>query len=722
MLVSNKVQVDMLDGGKVGKEIGNAAAKRNSYILQSPNKRLLGFSLLPVHIYCLSNPDKDNWWQRTLRNAGDAPVVYSPGDAVRSAKQLQQMMRGKGCFGSRVDFDTLRLNNRRISIRYNIHASHRHRIVSVDYSAKTHSVDSLLRADSSHVLLRAGDYYDQDVIESERSRITTLLLNHGYYTASLQLVHFYVDTTFSDSLLSIDVQVHNPVTDGVETPLEQYYIDSISVDSNEVKESVVRRALLFKKGDRFSSARMSTSYNTLLNLHTFNYIDIVTEESPASTPGQRLLNVRVRLRNSMQQKISVSLELSNASPMTRSSSTGGNFGLETVLNYQHKNLFGGAEALTVETNLLGELPKNIFNEKVSGFYDVFSTFESGIKATLNLPVFLIPYRNRIRPSRTLPHTLFSVNGSYQYRPYFERLSGGASFGYSWTPNRHNSHQLLPVEMTYVKIQNIDWNYILTFANILDSRIAYQFSDHLILDMRYDYVYNSQNFGTRKNFSYLHLSAEVAGNLLHALSYINNEKTEYGERMVFDVPFSQYVRLSAEAKKYFYHGRKSTLVLRGLVGVGLPYGNSVLMPYEKGFYGGGPTTIRAWQIRRLGPGAYTPLDEFDYDRVGDISIVANIEERFPLIGVFEGAFFVDIGNVWTTRSDVGYPDGEFRFNTFAKQLAMGAGVALRVKISILTIRFDFALPTYDPSLSSDRWRFKHWTFRNLVTNFGIDYPF
>ena len=103
-------------------------------------------------------------------------------------------------------------------------------------------------------------------------------------------------------------------------------------------------------------------------------------------------------------------------------------------------------------------------------------------------------------------------------------------------------------------------------------------------------------------------------------------------------------------------------------------------------------------------------------------MANIEERFPLIGVFEGAFFVDIGNVWTTRSDVGYPDGEFRFNTFAKQLAVGAGVALRVKISILTIRFDFALPTYDPSLASDRWRFKHWTFRNLVTNFGIDYPF
>lgn len=722
MLVSNSIQLVMHDGSPVGKEISGAVVKKNNYIQQSPNKRLLGFSLLPVHIYCLSNPDKNNWLQRTLRNAGDAPVVYSPSDAQRSVQQLKQMMHNKGCFNSIVYFDTLHLRHNRIAIRYNIQASHRRRIVSVRYTAQTHSVDSLLHAENANALLKAGDYYDQDIIEAERNRITTLLLNKGYYTASQQLVHFYVDTTFSDSLLSIDVQVQNPLIDNTPTPLEQYNIDSISIDSNSVKKSVIYRALRFKQGNQYNAARIAASYNTLLNLRTFNYIDILTEESAASKAGHRLINTHVRLRNNQQQKISVALEISNASPMTRSSSNGGNFGLETVLNYQHKNLFGGAEALTVETNLLGELPKNIFNENISSFHEAFSTFETGIKATLNLPIFLIPYHNRIKPSRTLPHTLFSINVNYQYRPYFERISMGTSFGYNWSPHYHNAHQLLPIEMTYVKIQNIDWDYFITFANVLDSRIAYQFSDHLILDARYDFVYNSQNFGSRDNFSYLHLTAEIAGNLLNALSHIDNKKNDYGERMIFEVPFSQYVRLSAEAKKYLYHGRKSTLVLRGLIGMGLPYGNTRLMPYEKGFFGGGPTTIRAWQVRRLGPGAYTPIDEFDFDRVGDISIVANIEERFPLIGVFEGAIFIDVGNVWTTRSNVGYPDGEFRLKTFAKQLAVGAGVALRVKISILTLRLDFALPTYDPSLKSNRWRFNNWTFRNLVTNFGIDYPF
>lgn len=726
MLVANRVEVTMTDGKPIGKDVGNAVAKRNSYIRQSPNKRLLGFSRLPVYIYCMSNPDKDNWWHRMLRSAGEAPVVYSVDDATRSAKQLQQMMKNKGCFGSRAVFDTLRLHNHKITIRYRIAASPRYRIHSVAYSAQTPAVDSLLRAARGNSLLRAGDCYDQDQIESERTRITTLLQNSGYFTASQQLVHFYVDTTFSDSLLSIDVQVQDPVHDDVATPLETYRIDSIHIDSNAVRSSVVSRALRFSSGNRYNASRIATSYNSLLSLRTFNYIDILVEESPLSAQGNRLLDAHIRLRNSPQQKISVSLELSNASPVSRNanSTTGGNFGLATVLNYQHKNLFGGAEALQIEGNLLGELPKDIFSRQVASFHELFSTFESGLKTTLDLPLFLIPYNSRIRLARTLPHTLFSLSGNYQYRPYFERFAFGTSFGYSWSPSRYTSHQLLPVEMTYVKIQNIDWSYFSAFAGIMGSRIAYQFSDHLIMDLRYDFVYNSQHFGSRDNFSYIHATAEIAGNLLSAFAHAGGRTNELGERLVWDVPYSQYVRFSAEAKQYFYHGRRNTLVLRVIAGLGIPYGNSLLMPYEKGFFGGGPTTLRAWQIRHLGPGAYSPFSDLDYDfdRFGDITLVANVEERFPLPGPLEGALFLDIGNVWTAHRTDAYRDGEFRWNTFARQLATGTGFGLRVKIAILTLRLDFSLPVYDPGRQSDRWRFRHWTFDNIVTNFGIDYPF
>lgn len=724
MLVSNRVNVNMTDGSTVDKSVSAAAAKRNNYLRQSPNKKLLGISLLPVRIYCLSNPDKDNWWNRTLRSIGDPPVVYNADDARRSVLHLQQLMRNKGCFGSWAEFDTLRLKNNRIAIRYTIHASYRHRIQSVSFSAQTPEVDSLIRANSPESLLRSGDYYDQDLIEAERSRLITLLQNRGYYNATQQLVHFYVDTTVADSLLNIEVQIYNPTVSGQTELLEQYHIDKITIDSNAVRENVVRRALRFNSGDLYRSYRISSSYNNLLNLRTFSHIDIQTEESPLSQPGNRLLDAQIRLKNNSQQRISLSLELSNASPLNRdrNGGNGGNFGLETVLNYQHRNLFGGAEALTIEGNLLGELSKNSFNGSASTFHERFSTFESGLKTTLNLPLFLIPYRSRLKPAGPLPHTLFSLNGNYQYRSYFERMGFGGSFGYSWNPSLRSAHQFLPVELTYVKIQNIEWSYISTFANVMDSRIAYQFSDHLILDMRYDYLYSSQRFGSRNNFTYLHASAEIAGNLLAAIAKGYGQRNDYGEHLILDVPYSQYLRLCAEMKQYFYHGRRGTLVLRALAGVGLPYGNSTLMPYEKGFFGGGPTTIRAWQIRRLGPGTYTPLDEYDFDRVGDISLVANIEERFPLIGPFEGALFVDVGNVWTAHKTEAYPNGEFRFNTFAEQLAVGMGAALRIKISILTLRLDLALPAYDPSLAANRWRFKHWSVKNMVANFGIDYPF
>lgn len=727
MLIGNKVDVVMADGTNVGKEISSATSKKYSYIRQSPNKKILGVARIPVGIYTLSNPQKDNWWHRVLRSVGEAPVAYSPYEAEKSASQLQQLMKSKGCFDSRVYFDTLRLSRRRIQIQYTIEASRRYQIVSVTHSAQTPAVDSLLQANLKDCLVRSGDYYDQDAIVAERSRIVTLIRNNGYYDATEQLVHFYVDTTISDSLLTIDIEVQNPHVDTAVVPLERYRINRITVDSNAVGEGVVLRALRFMPGDRYNYTRVSSSYNTLLNLRTFNYVDISLTESAESRQGNRLLDAAVHLRNTTQQKISLSLELSNASPVGRSGSgnfiTSGNLGIETVLNYQHKNIFGGAEALQVETNWLGEMPKNIFRNGSDGVRDVFTAFEFGTKVSLDLPLFLAPYSNRIRLTRTLPHTLFSVGGNYQYRSYFERVVFNTSFGYSWSTRARSSHQLFPVELAYVRIKDIDWSYFSGLVSgVMGSRIAYQFSDHLIMDARYDFTYSTQRFGSRDNFSFLHASAELAGNIFSLLAHLNNRTNDYGEYLVWNVPYSQYLRFSTEGKYYYYHGGRNTLVMRAIVGIGIPYGNSVMLPYEKGFFGGGPTTLRAWQIRRLGPGSYHPAVSGDMDRVGDIMLVANVEERFPVVGPFEGAFFVDMGNVWTARATEAYPDGAFQWDDFYRELALGAGLGLRLKISILTLRLDFAVPAYDPTYTSSRWRLTKLGWDNVVTNFGIDYPF
>lgn len=733
VLYSNHFEVKMLDGSPAGKEIPQTSASLSKYIRQTPNRRLLDIDRTAMHIYCLSSPSDSSWWGRMLRNTGEAPVVFKTSEASRSAKEIEKMLAAKGCFHSKATFDTLRYANRNISILYSIYASPRFKIKEIIYHSLNNEVDSILEQWRSQSPLKAGDYYDQDNITLERTLLASHLQESGYFYATPDLIQFYIDTSLADNNLSIDVAIRSPqryIGDSiVRMPLQKYYFNKINIDSNAVSRNVISRNLNIETGNLFHPSDVSTSYNSLLNLHNFNYIDIQLDESPQSSDQRKLLDANIHLRNTTQQNLSISLEMSNASPLTNSDSgnfiTNGNIGLETVISYQHKNLFGGAELLKIEGNLLFEFSKKIFRRNQVIDDKLVSTFESGLKASIDLPAFLVPFRNKISQRITLPHTLFNIGLSYQFRAYFERMQFNTSFGYTWNINNRSFHQILPIELTFVRIMNIseDYSRILSEQE-LNQRIAYQYSDHFIMGTRYDFIRNTQQFGTRNNFTYIHASAETAGNLLSLTAPFRPEhKGILGQNQIFNVPYEQYIRTTAEIKRYIYHGLKSTLVLRFMAGIGLPYGNSFNMPYEKSFFGGGPNNIRAWQIRQLGPGGYCDNGLFAYsDRTGDISLVANIEERFPILGPLEGAAFVDMGNVWfANKSDI-YTDSWFDFKTFYKQIAIGAGIGLRLKVYILTLRVDFAIPIYHPNIPDNKWRFKHLKFNQIVTNFGIDYPF
>jgi outer membrane protein assembly factor BamA len=113
----------------------------------------------------------------------------------------------------------------------------------------------------------------------------------------------------------------------------------------------------------------------------------------------------------------------------------------------------------------------------------------------------------------------------------------------------------------------------------------------------------------------------------------------------------------------------------------------------------------------------------FERVGDMMMVVNLEDRFHLFGIFEGAAFLDMGNIWLLRPSDEFPNGNFTFNSFLSDIAIGGGLGLRLNISIITLRLDFAIPFYDPQcVKGERWRFPYWRWNQVVTNFGIDYPF
>ena len=254
----------------------------------------------------------------------------------------------------------------------------------------------------------------------------------------------------------------------------------------------------------------------------------------------------------------------------------------------------------------------------------------------------------------------------------------------------------------------------------DAQFLFQKYDYVLLNTHYEYSYSNQKIGTRDNFNYLRFSVETAGNLLNAVDYLINGQHHATDD---DVQYCQYFRFDSEFKRYIYWGNRATLVLRSLVGFGIPYGNSIFIPYEKTFIGGGPTTMRGWALRHLSYGQYTISGTDVAMGVGNIQLVGNIEQRFPLIGIFEGAVFTDFGNVWMYKDWGIGSSSTFQPSKILKSIALDAGIGIRANISIVTLRIDFALPLYDPSYSAgERWLHTHWEWDKISTHFGINYPF
>ena len=765
LLTKNEVEIDYSDlENDEAKGIIQAISGAKSYIRQSPNSKLIFFPVA-MRIYCLSSPTDSNWINRTIRRQGEAPVIYSPELAERSSHQLKLLLESKGCFGSQVVYDTQVVKDNRISVTYKLKPQPRYVINDVRTRCKHNAdIESLIGKWIKQTDIKSGACYDQDVLIAVRDRVSARLRNRGYYTATKENIYFLLDTNVGDRKMNITMGVREIGYDSSKStipPLSKYYIDNVYIypdletlipvdslhrDTTMIKNRIAGHEAEYKfitdkkmhirpeticqtltvyPSQLYRNFTMERSYLGLWGLRNFKFVDMEFVPSQHTSDTAGFLNLRIRLMNAMRRSMSLSLELNNTSPInSQKTSNTGNFGLELGLGYQNKNVFGGAEIFNMKTSLALELSKFAIFNNWDDFYDLFSTFESGLDMSLDIPKFIIPFSNLLSSHNFRPHTLFNAGVNYQYRTYFERLIGNTSFGYTWQHKRSTKHQLLPVEFTLVKFINQKESFRQQIENLNDLRLKYQYSDHFILDMRYNFVYTTQTITTKSNFSYLSMGVESAGNLLNGIYQLSSETPDSsGIYHIFDIPFSQYVRLDFDWKRYFYFSTHNTFVIRLSGGIGIPYGNSISMPYEKSFYGGGPTTIRAWRIRTLGPGGFVNTSNTSFERVGDISLVFNIEDRFKIFGIFEGAAFIDAGNVWLLNKSEEFPDGEFRFNSFYKQIALGSGLGLRAKISILTLRLDFAIPLYNPGVNDNQpWMFSKLKFNQIVTNFGIDYPF
>ena len=95
--------------------------------------------------------------------------------------------------------------------------------------------------------------------------------------------------------------------------------------------------------------------------------------------------------------------------------------------------------------------------------------------------------------------------------------------------------------------------------------------------------------------------------------------------------------------------------------------------------------------------------------------------------FEGALFVDAGNIWRIKED-GRTEATFKFSEFYKQIAMGTGFGFRLNLDFLVFRIDWALPVMDPRKTlSKRFVLPNYIDPGIlwdasILNFGVGYPF
>jgi outer membrane protein assembly factor BamA len=157
------------------------------------------------------------------------------------------------------------------------------------------------------------------------------------------------------------------------------------------------------------------------------------------------------------------------------------------------------------------------------------------------------------------------------------------------------------------------------------------------------------------------------------------------------------------------------------GIAYGYGNVKSLPYEKQFFAGGSSGVRAWQARTLGPGNYnraslssdTARNNLrNLDQIGDIKFESNLEYRFKVLnnffgGTLNGATFIDFGNIWQVRN-TGFDGSQMRLNKIFDQMAVGTGFGLRIDWSYFILRLDAGFKFKDPQFSgSDQYVYKYW---------------
>ncbi len=357
-----------------------------------------------------------------------------------------------------------------------------------------------------------------------------------------------------------------------------------------------------------------------------------------------------------------------------------------------------------------------------------NALEAGGDIKLTFPSLLIPFMPGDKRRSLNSNTEIKATYQYQKRPTeYSRTIAGVGIKYAWSPRQTRLwHGLDLFEFSYVQLpwmSDAFKEYLAGNSSVL----KYQYEDHLIMRIGYNGSYSNYNAKQPMRSSLtVRYGAETAGNLLYGIHQLaKKEPGEDGIYRVLNVPYAQYVKGDFDFVYNQVINPTNRLVYHASVGIGYPYGNAQILPFEKRYYSGGSNSVRGWTVRTLGPGIYQSTgNRFDFNnQTGDIKLDLSLEYRAHLFWLLEGALFFDAGNIWTIHEYPNQVGGVFKVDEFYKQLAMSYGLGLRFDFSFFILRFDFAVKLHDPGLPLElRWRKAPTWKDDMAFHFAIGYPF
>ncbi|MEX1188040.1 MAG: BamA/TamA family outer membrane protein [Bacteroidia bacterium] len=750
-----------------------------AYVRQKPNRKIFGFWRFHLWIYSTVNKEKfEPLYEKRVQkrevlnekrraegkkprnkepislakwrlSVGEPPVLFDEVLMERSTDQIELFLKNNGYFNASVK-DTMlavKYKPKMINAGYIVSAGEPYRIRNLVYEIEDPTIETLVRSDVSKSLIERNSRYITDQFDSERDRITDFLKNKGYYSFVKSYVNYTADRTVGNHEVDLVLKISNPVKrvpgyvdSTICYPHIRYRINEIYVtgdysirSENEIiadtlffdnihyisedhlsfRPKALKPSIYIKKGNLYSKQDAEQTYRRISDYKAFKFINV--QYKPVNADSSDLLDCEIQVSPKDRHGYTLQAQGTN---------TAGNLGVSADVIYQNNNLLRGLELFEVRLNGALEVQQIVNdvsneNQTIQGFLP-FNTIMFGPEASIKLPKIpkVMSFLGKSSQS-----TKIIVSYNFQQRPDYQRSIFNTSYGYTAKPNTRITNIFNPAEINYVSvILSPSFEQLLDQSNNFILRNSFQ--SQLISGMRYTFIYNGQRVGQSKNFIFFQGNFESSGILLNGSRNLYQNPGIIDDKfVVFGVPYSQYVRFDTDLRYFRFMGKTSSLAMRSIVGLGIPYNNSSVMPFVKSFFVGGANGMRAWIARSLGPGGYSPEGDVRFDQIGDIKLEWNIEYRAKLYKLFEGAVFVDAGNIWLREKDESRPLAEFKFNRFYKEIAIDAGLGLRLNFDFFIIRLDAALPMREPSYAeNDRWSINRLQFRRVNLNLGIGYPF